>query len=383
METKAELKKTDGNFEAKSDAGQPKQPAWRRRLNNFFYAVIYILVGCGVFWLVFKFSVGMDLVERCIALFATTSLGVMVAALLLTPLFNMISGVFRHFVNHIFKMPMLDICAVVLGLIIGLIIASLLNTVVGKISVIGPYISVVSLLFFAYLGMLVAHSKRSELAGLLNWRGGAAAKAVHGSGQLAEMKVVDTSAIIDGRMADVCRLGFLEGQLVVANFVLDELRHLADLPDVLKRNRGRRGLDILNRLQKELPGRVLIMEVDYPDIVEVDNKLLRLAQELKGAVLTNDFTLAKVAQVQGVRILNVNELANALKAVWLPGEIITIEVIHQGKEPNQGLAYLPDGTMIVVENGRPHIGRKIKAEVSSVLQTSTGRMIFVRPVNRI
>ena len=174
METKAELKKTDGNFEAKSDAGQPKQPAWRRRLNNFFYAVIYILVGCGVFWLVFKFSVGMDLVERCIALFATTSLGVMVAALLLTPLFNMISGVFRHFVNHIFKMPMLDICAVVLGLIIGLIIASLLNTVVGKISVIGPYISVVSLLFFAYLGMLVAHSKRSELAGLLNWRGGAA-----------------------------------------------------------------------------------------------------------------------------------------------------------------------------------------------------------------
>lgn len=147
METKAELKKTDGNFEAKSDAGQPKQPAWRRRLNNFFYAVIYILVGCGVFWLVFKFSVGMDLVERCIALFATTSLGVMVAALLLTPLFNMISGVFRHFVNHIFKMPMLDICAVVLGLIIGLIIASLLNTVVGKISVIGPYISAVFLCF--------------------------------------------------------------------------------------------------------------------------------------------------------------------------------------------------------------------------------------------
>ena len=124
----------------------------------------------------------------------------------------------------------------------------------------------------------------------------------------------------------------------------------------MKRNRGRRGLDILNRLQKELPGRVVIMDVDYPDINEVDNKLLRLAQDLKGSVLTN-----------------------ALKAVWLPGEVISIEIVHQGKEPNQGLAYLPDGTMIVVENGRQHIGRKIKAEVSSVLQTATGRMIFARP----
>lgn len=379
MENTTDIKKTD----AKADGAQPKQPAWRRRLTNFFYAVIYILVGCAVFWLVYKFSDGMEWVERCIALFTTTSLGVMIAALLLTPLFNLISGVFGRFVNHIFRMPVLDICAVVLGLIIGLIIASLLNTVVGKISVIGPYISMVSLLFFAYLGVLVAHRKRSELASLLNWRGGVAAKAAHNPGQLAEMKVVDTSAIIDGRMADVCRLGFLEGQLVVASFVLDELRHLADLPDVLKRNRGRRGLDILNRLQKELPGRVVIMEVDYPDIAEVDNKLLRLAQELKGAVLTNDFNLAKVAQVQGVRILNVNELANALKAVWLPGEVISIEVVHQGKEPNQGLAYLPDGTMIVVENGRQHIGHKIKAEVSSVLQTATGRMIFVRPANQV
>ncbi len=380
METKAELKKTDGKFEAKGEGDQPKQPVWLRRLTLLFNAVVYLAVGCAVFWLVYKFSDGMDWGERSIAIFATTSLGVMIAALLLTPLFNMISSQFRRFINYIFKMPVLDISAMVLGLIIGLIIASLLNTVVGKISVIGPYISMVSLLFFAYLGMLVAHRKRGELASLLNWRGGGAGRAAHSPGQLAEMKVVDTSAIIDGRMADVCRLGFLEGQLVVASFVLDELRHLADLPDVLKRNRGRRGLDILNRLQKELPGRVLIMEVDYPDIAEVDNKLLRLAQDLKGAVLTNDFNLAKVAQVQGVRILNVNELANALKAVWLPGEIISIEVIHQGKEPNQGLAYLPDGTMIVVENGRPHIGHKIKAEVSSVLQTATGRMIFVRPV---
>ena len=366
-------------METKKDAVTP--PAWRRGLSYFFYALIYLLIGAGVFWLAFRFSDGMESFERGLAIFVTTFLGVMIAAFLLPPLFNVISGIFAKFVNHIFKMPVLDICCVVLGLIIGLIIASLLNTVVGKIQVIGPYISMTSLLFFAYLGILVAYRKRTELASLLNWRStGALGKNMHVTGsQAAEAKVVDTSAIIDGRMADICRLGFLEGQLVVPNFVLDELRHIADLQDVLKRNRGRRGLDILNRLQKELPGRVVIMDVDYPDINEVDNKLLRLAQDLKGSVLTNDFNLAKVAQVQGVHILNVNELANALKAVWLPGEVISVEIVHQGKEPNQGLAYLPDGTMIVVENGRQHIGRKIKAEVSSVLQTATGRMIFARP----
>ena len=370
-------------MEPKKDAAAI--PVWRRRLNSFFYGLVYLLIGAGVFWLTWRFSEGMEPFERGLAIFVTTSLGVMVSAVLLTPLFNYISGIFAKFVNHIFKMPVLDITCVVLGLIIGLVIASLLNTVVGKIQVIGPYISVICLIFFAYLGILVAYRKRTELASLLNWRsaGMLGGKAAHqASGLQAEMKVVDSSAIIDGRMADICRLGFLEGQLVVPNFVLDELRHIADLQDVLKRNRGRRGLDILNHLQKELPGRVVIMDVDYPDVSEVDNKLLRLAQDLKGAVLTNDFNLSKVAQVQGVRVLNVNELANALKAVWLPGEIITVEIVHQGKEPNQGLAYLPDGTMIVVENGRQHIGSKIKAEVSSVLQTSTGRMIFARPVNR-
>jgi len=367
-------------METKKDTLMPS--VWRRRLASFFYGLIYLLIGIGVFWLTLKFSEGMETFERGLAIFVTTSLGVMVSALLLTPLFNLISSVFAKFINHIFKMPVLDITCVVLGLIIGLVIASLLNTVVGKIQVIGPYISVICLVFFAYLGILVAYRKRTELASLLNWRSAALGKAGHAAGQQAGLKVVDTSAIIDGRMADICRLGFLEGQLVVPNFVLDELRHIADLQDVLKRNRGRRGLDILNHLQKEMPERVVIMDVDYPELSEVDNKLLRLAQDLKASVLTNDFNLAKVAQVQGVHILNVNELANALKAVWLPGETITVEIVHQGKEPNQGLAYLPDGTMIVVENGRQHIGHKIKAEVSSVLQTATGRMIFARLVSR-
>ena len=178
------------------------------------------------------------------------------------------------------------------------------------------------------------------------------------------------------------------GKTTVGGLLAQRLdRPLVDTDTLIEERQGRSIPDIFARegeayfraleleLCRELPGRVVIMDVDYPDINEVDNKLLRLAQDLKGSVLTNDFNLAKVAQVQGVHILNVN----ALKAVWLPGEVISIEIVHQGKEPNQGLAYLPDGTMIVVENGRQHIGRKIKAEVSSVLQTATGRMIFARP----
>ena len=194
-------------MESKKDAAT--LPVWRRRLTNIFYGLIYLLIGVGVFWLTWKFSDGMEPFERGLAIFVTTSLGVMVSAVLLTPLFNYISGIFGKFVNHIFKMPVLDISCVVLGLIIGLVIASLLNTVVGKIQVIGPYISVISLLFFAYLGILVAYRKRTELASLLNWRSaGALSKAHTAGGQTAEMKVVDTSAIIDGRMADICRASF-------------------------------------------------------------------------------------------------------------------------------------------------------------------------------
>jgi uncharacterized protein YacL len=228
--------------------------------------------------------------------------------------------------------------------------------------------------------MTVTYRKRSELMNLLNLRSGQNKNEQHTFDNRVEPKILDTSVIIDGRVADICRSGFLEGQLVIANFVLDELRHIADLSDVLKRNRGRRGLDILNRMQKEMPERVVIVDTDYPEIAEVDNKLLRLAQDMKGAVLTNDYNLAKVGQVQGVRILNINELSNALRAVWLPGETITVDIVQAGKEQNQGLAYLDDGTMIVVENGRNYIGQQVAAEVSSVLQTSAGRMIFARVV---
>jgi uncharacterized protein YacL len=194
-----------------------------------------------------------------------------------------------------------------------------------------------------------------------------------------EHKILDTSVIIDGRIADICKTGFLDGTMVIPEFVLEELQHIADSSDLLKRNRGRRGLDILNKIQKELDVKVLIYEGDFDDITEVDSKLVRLAKVLKGKVVTNDYNLNKVCELQGVSVLNINDLANAVKPIVLPGEEIHVQVIKDGKEHGQGVAYLDDGTMIVVEGGRDYIGMNIEVLVTSVLQTSAGRMIFAKP----
>jgi Integral membrane protein (PIN domain superfamily) len=193
---------------------------------------------------------------------------------------------------------------------------------------------------------------------------------------------LDTSVIIDGRILDICQSGFIEGALIIPHFVLDELRHIADSSDSLKRNRGRRGLDILSKIQKELAVEVQITEKDFPDIDEVDSKLLKLAQFLGGKVITNDYNLNKVAGVQGVPVLNINELANSVKPVVLPGEEMTIQIIKDGKEQEQGIAYLDDGTMIVVEGGKRHIGEIMDVIVTSVLQTAAGRMIFAKQKGR-
>lgn len=191
-------------------------------------------------------------------------------------------------------------------------------------------------------------------------------------------KVLDTSVIIDGRIADICKTGFVEGRLVVPQFVLDELRHIADSADDLKRVRGRRGLDILNEIQEDGSIEVEVTNQDFDDISEVDIKLLRLASVLKGKVVTNDYNLNKVAQVQGVEVLNINELANAVKPIAIPGEEMLITIVKEGKENQQGVAYLDDGTMIVVENGRKYINETRTVVVTSILQTPAGRMIFAR-----
>jgi uncharacterized protein YacL len=191
-------------------------------------------------------------------------------------------------------------------------------------------------------------------------------------------KVLDTSVIIDGRIADVCETGFIDGSLVIPQFVLKELQLVADSGDALKRNRGRRGLDILQKIQKMSGVEVMISDVDFPDVREVDLKLIELARSLQGKIVTNDFNLNKVAQLRGVEVLNVNELANSLKPVVLPGEIMKVFILKEGKEYNQGVAYLDDGTMVVVDNARKMISKTIDIVVTSVLQTTAGKMIFGR-----
>lgn len=191
-------------------------------------------------------------------------------------------------------------------------------------------------------------------------------------------KILDTSVIIDGRIADICETGFLEGTLVIPQFILRELQHIADSSDPLKRNRGRRGLDILQKIQKNVDVHVEISDMEFPEIRDVDAKIVALAKALNAKIITNDFNLNKVAELHGVAVLNINELANAVRPIVLPGEEIRVYVLKEGKEYNQGVAYLDDGTMVVIDNGRRYIGQTIDVCVTSVLQTTAGRMIFSR-----
>jgi len=189
-------------------------------------------------------------------------------------------------------------------------------------------------------------------------------------------KLLDTSVIIDGRIADICDTGFMEGTFIIPQFILQELRHIADSSDPLKRGRGRRGLDILNRIQKQANIEIKIVDQDYPKIQEVDAKLIALAKDIHAKIITNDFNLNKVAELQGITVLNINQLFNSLKPVVLPGEIMNVKVLKEGKEPGQGVAYLDDGTMVVVDNARRYMGKTVDVAVTSVLQTTAGRMIF-------
>jgi uncharacterized protein YacL len=209
--------------------------------------------------------------------------------------------------------------------------------------------------------------------------GWAESEPVSGSGeQMHKLKLLDTSVIIDGRIADLCETGFIEGTLIVPHFILQELQHISDSSDGLKRARGRRGLDILNVLQKMTNIQVKLVEDDFPHVKEVDTKLIELGKQMNAKVLTNDFNLNKVAGIQGVEVLNINDLCNALKPVVLPGETIRVFVLKEGKESGQGVAYLDDGTMVVVDHARASIGKTVDVIVTSVLQTSAGRMIFTR-----
>lgn len=264
-----------------------------------------------------------------------------------------------------------------LGLLAGLLLGRLAYAVVADLAreffpVGAGLLRTLCLLGGGYLGLRLAREKAGEwsLLGLV--------RRLKEPPRAESAKLLDTSVIIDGRIADITATGFLDGTLVIPQFILRELQHIADSSDPLKRNRGRRGLDILQKIQKKVGTRVEISDMDFPDIREVDNKLVAMAKALGAKIVTNDFNLNKVAELHGVAVLNINELTNALRPVVLPGEDMRVHVLKEGKEYNQGIAYLDDGTMVVVDSGRRHIGQTIDVCVTSVLQTTAGRMIFSR-----
>src|SRR5690242_1769197 len=263
------------------------------------------------------------------------------------------------------------------GSVLGIFGAFLMSLVLARINVQNAptlhFLQLLLLLWMTYVGLVVGANKGDMLN--LSALGG-----VFGGekGPKKAFKILDTSVIIDGRIADIAETGFLDGTLVIPQFVLKELQLVADSGDSMKRNRGRRGLDILQKIQKMSGVEVMISDLDFPDVREVDLKLIELARTLQGKIVTNDFNLNKVAQLRGVEVLNVNELANSLKPVVLPGEIMKVFILKEGKEYNQGVAYLDDGTMVVVDNARKMIGKTIDVVVTSVLQTTAGKMIFGR-----
>lgn len=277
------------------------------------------------------------------------------------------------------EMALSDIFFGVMGLILGLVIAFLISTLTSSISIGWLSLSINILLYISlgYLGWSIVTKRRGEINVPSWFKRGGKDKGSRVSAH-ARPKILDTSVIIDGRIADICRTGIIEGTIIVPGFVLQELRHIADSSDSLKRNRGRRGLDILNLMQKEMEIPITVSETDYDDIAEVDAKLIRLAYDMGGVVVTNDYNLNKVAGVQRVPVFNINELANAMKPVVLPGEEMEIAILKEGKESGQGVAYLDDGTMIVVDGGKRCVGETVQVIVTSVLQTSAGRMIFAK-----
>jgi len=266
-----------------------------------------------------------------------------------------------------------NLSAAVFGMMFGLFMGWLITSAIKLIPMDQRLFSALQLsliLIFCYLGMVIAIRGKDEFNLIIPYVKFAR------QDQKEDIIILDTSVIIDGRIADICQTKFIGGRFIIPKFVLKELQQVADSEDALKRNRGRRGLDILRKIQKNTSIDIKIQDEDFPEIKEVDTKLVKLAQVLGAKIFTNDYNLNKIAEIQGIEVLNINELANSLKPVFLPGEVMEVRITKEGKEYNQGVAYLDDGTMVVVDNARHIIGKVAKVMVTSVLQTSAGRMIF-------
>ena len=304
--------------------------------------------------------------------------GVAVIVALLSPhIVNGFLWVIKDFSYRISKHSTKELVSGFLGLIAGLLIAVLISLPLNSLPF-GSVISIALIIFFGYSGLLTGLHKKDDISELLR-SSRAFGKKTPKADKKHYLGILDTSAIIDGRFADVYRTGFLDGTFILPNFVLDELKRVADNSDPLKKERGRRGLNILNELKAENENAYVVVDKDYEDVKEVDTKIIHLAVDMKTKIFTNDYNLNRMAQVQNITVLNINDLAHALKSVVLPGESLTVQIIKVGKEENQGVAYLDDGTMIVVENGKQYVWLTLQVEVTSALQTANGKMIFAKP----
>lgn len=292
---------------------------------------------------------------------------------------------YRRVERQVKEMPVDVLLARSVGLVLGLLVANLmlapifLLPIPREFAFIKPLAAVLGSVMFAFSGINLADTHGRALLRLINPNSVETMLVAEGTLKPAATKILDTSCIIDGRVEDLLRTGFLEGQILVPQFVLQETQRIADASNDQKRARGRRGLDILNQMQEAFPGRITIHPADYEDIATVDAKLVKLAQEINATLITNDYNLNKVANLQKVAVLNINDLAQSMRPAYLPGDIIDLKIVKQGKEPAQGVGYLDDGTMVVVEEGGQYIGDEVAVVVTGALQTSAGRMIFARP----
>jgi len=292
---------------------------------------------------------------------------------------------YRRMETQVREMPVDMLLTRAVGLVIGLLVANLMLAPIfllpmpWEFAFLKPLLAILGSVMFSYLGVTLADTHGRSFLRLINPNSVETMLLAEGTLKAATTKVLDTSCIIDGRIEELLATGFLEGQILIPQFVLKELQQLADASNDMKRIRGRRGLDILNQMKTAYSERIVIHSADYEDVSTVDAKLVRLTQEINGTLLTNDYNLSKVANLQRVSVLNVNDLAQAMRPIYLPGDTLDLKIIKEGKEPTQGIGYLNDGTMVVVEEGRKYVGNELRVTVTSALQTSAGRMIFARP----
>ena len=327
-------------------------------------------------------------IARISVLILGTLIGVIIGYLISSFILKQGLVIAKRLERILTHIPNQELIAGTIGLLFGLIIANLIGVAFNQVPIIGPYIPIILSAIFGYSGLKIMARKGPEMYYnyVQQWGGEGTKKtsrfkmfSTHKSDKTTSTpKLLDTSVIIDGRINELCNTGFIEGPLMVPLFVLNELQIISDSADATKRNRGRRGLDILKEMQDANKVAIEVVEDDYDDLTEVDSKLMRLALDKQWKLMTNDFNLNKVARVQGIEVLNLNELANVLKPALIAGEWIRVQIMKEGKEVHQGVAYLDDGTMIVVEDGKPYVGQTVEVMVTSILQTSAGRMIFAR-----